>query len=156
MLHALKAYAAREKIITPPGFTSKQVKWCLVFTTTGQFQTVMPLGDVENKRNRGRTFNMSPNLSFSEMKAGGIAKSHFLLDALDSIIPYGKDAEDPKKAEKREYFVNLLRMANASYPGLANVAKTLSDGTVLDSIANKQVAPHAGAWIETHRFAYLP
>lgn len=137
MLHALRAYAAREKIITPPGFTSKQAKWCLVFSKSGQFHAIVELGDVENKRNRGQTFNLAPNLSFPEMKAGGVTKCHFLLDALDSIVPYGKDAEDPKKAEKREYFANLLRLADSLYPGLASVAEELSDDKVLSSIANK-------------------
>ncbi len=133
MLHTLKEYAQTRDIVTPPGFTAKYARWCLVFSEACEFMAVVELGDTESKRNRGQSFNMSPNLSFSEMKAGGIAKSHFLLDALDSIVPYGKDAANPKKVAKRRYFADLLRQADASYPLLARIASELT----LDSVQER-------------------
>jgi CRISPR-associated protein Csd1 len=137
MLHALKAYALSRDLVAEVGFIPKQVKWSLVFSSSGDFVTVIELGETDQKRNRGQWFTMCPNLSQPAMKAHNITKSHFLVDTLDSIVPYGKEPGNAKSVARRAYFAALLRQAESAHDGLEAIASSLTNPQVQERILER-------------------
>jgi CRISPR-associated protein Csd1 len=121
MLHQLVEYARREELAAEPGFAPKDARWAMICTAGGEYLGIVELGDTSLKKNPGRTFAKAPHLSQPEMKAGGVTKSHFLIDTAGVVAGYGKDAPE----EKRQYFVGLLEQASDAVPVLGAVAKVL-------------------------------
>jgi CRISPR-associated protein Csd1 len=121
MLHQVVEYAQRQELAAEPGFAPKSARWAILCTASGKYQGLVEVGDTSLKRNPGRHFSKAPDLSQPEMKAGGITKSHFLIDTAGVVAGYGKDAPE----EKHQYFVELLEQAKSSMPVLGAVANML-------------------------------
>ena len=140
MLHLLVEYA-RKNLPVEPGFAPKTARWAIVFDSEGSFLEVMELGDTSQKRNPGQTFSKAPELSFSEMKAGGETKSHFFIEtaAVVALLLKGNEEEKDlvKLRAKHGYFVNLLRQASKVMPELGPLAATLDNAASLEAIASK-------------------
>ena len=134
------AQILREHGLQPEaGFKAKEIRWALVFDEDGSYLDVIELGDVEAKRNRGRVFDKCPDLSQPEMKAGGIAKSHFLADSALVVALLGLEKEkDKKKAQaKHSYFIDLLRQAQDALPALGRIAETLENPEYLSAMRDR-------------------
>ncbi len=137
MLHLLKEYAVKQSIVTPPGFKSKDVRWAIVFSDKGKFLEVIELGNTSLKRNPGQTFPKCPDFSFSEMKAGGETKSHFLVETAQVVGLYGKGTDDPKNLVKHDYFVKLLCEAGSAVPSLAVLADQIGESHTLSALRDR-------------------
>jgi len=137
VLKHLHDYAMKTGILTEPGFAPKTVRWAIRFAEGGRFIGVTELGDAEAKRNRGMEFLKCPEFSFPQMKAGGITKSHFLVEVAEVVALFGPKADDPKKIAKHAYFVGLLRGAASAMPELAVLADALDDPTTLEAICGQ-------------------
>ena len=116
MLHELANYAVRYNIRSVPGFKTKTVRWTIVLSQNGQFVNIL-----EEKRQ----FMQAPVLEQSELVAGGITRSHFLLDAVNVVTGYEADGE--KEMDKHRYFVGLLEQAAQYEQTLGKIAVLLSD-----------------------------
>jgi len=137
MLHLLRDYALKNTLESEPGFKPKDVRWAIVFDAQGRFLEVIELGDTSLKRNPGRTFPKCPDFSFSEMKAGGETKSHFLVETAQVMGLHGKDADNRKNLDKHNFFVKLLDEAGSGVPSLKLAADQLSNPETLSAIRNR-------------------
>lgn len=137
MLKELAEYGERAGV-PPPGFAPKPARWAIMFTQDGRYLGVAQLGDTEANRNRGRTFPKAPDLSQGELIAGGVTRSHFLIDTAEVVTLLDADKASAKKQvslrAKHECFVELLRQAGTELPSLAGAADTLSDPETMDTI----------------------
>jgi len=133
MLNELIEYARKNNIPSVPGFKSKSAKWLIILNECGKFIDIV---------SDDTTYPMCPNLEQFEMIAGGITKSHFLLDTLAVVVLY--DAKD-KDLLKHKYFIDLLEKASKYEPALGLCAAFLYDLDVLDIVAKKAKALHAKA-----------
>ena len=101
MLQAVVEYARKQELAAEPGFAPKAARWAILCSGLGEYQGVVELGDPSLKKNPGRHFLKAPELSQPEMKAGGVTKSHFLIDTAGVVVGFGKDAPE----EKSRYFL---------------------------------------------------
>ena len=124
MLELLADYARKNKL-PGPGFKAKAVRWAIVCDAEGHFSEVVELGDAGQPRNKGRVFPQCPDLSAAEMNAGGVAKSHFLVDAAEVVALYGDKADDEKVKVKHDYFISRLHDAGKVMPVLEKLARLL-------------------------------
>lgn len=137
MLGHLVEYARSHDLVAEPGFTSKYVRWALLFDPSGRFLEVLPLGHTEQKKNPGHLFRRCPDLSLGEIKAGGPGCRHFLVDSADVVALLTEGLPDDKLQAKHTYFVRLLRDAAGSHPDLAalvGIAASLEDPATLAEI----------------------
>lgn len=118
MLHHLVDYARTHNLDPEPGFAPKTARWAIRFSSSGEFTGIVELGDASQKNNKGREFPKAPDLSQPEMKAGGVTKSHFLIETVDVLT-------GEEKIEKRLYFIELLHQAAAAMPLLNTAARWL-------------------------------
>lgn len=137
MLQPIVEYGKRIGITAEPGFKAKDAKWAILFNRDCRYLDVAELGDASLKRNPGKTFPNCPSFNFSEMKAGGITKSHFLLDTLSVITLYRVTEEGEKALTKHEYFLTLLEEAAELIPQLLTIAGHLRDDDILSQINNR-------------------
>jgi CRISPR-associated protein Csd1 len=121
MLHQVVEYAQRQKLAAEPGFAPKYAKWAILCTASGKYLGLVEIGDTSSKKNPGRHFSKAPDLNQGKMKAGGVTKSHFLIDTAAVVAGYGKDAPE----EKRRYFIGLLEQAREAMPVLGAAAEML-------------------------------
>jgi CRISPR-associated protein Csd1 len=121
MLHQVVEYARKRELAAEPGFAPKDARWAILCTRRGEYLGLVELGDASLKKNPGRHFLKAPDFSFSDMKAGGVTKSHFLIETAGVVAGYGKDAPE----EKHKYFVALLEQASKAMPVLEAAAKVL-------------------------------
>jgi len=145
MLHLLTEYSRKHDRTPEPGFCQKSVRWVIMCDEKGRFLNVTEIGRPDEKRNPGRSFEKCPDLSQPEMKAGGIIKSHFLVDTTQTVALHRHDINDLKISAKHSYFVDLLRKAGTVVPGLKNLADLLDDPVMLQEIqtqlAERKVRP---------------
>lgn len=134
MIGALLAYARAHNLCAQPGFTTKSARWAIVLSAQGAYAGVVELGEADQKGNPGRTFSMAPDLSLPEMKAAGITKSHFLIEAAEVVALYGPNAADPRVALKHDYFIGLLQQATTVLPVLQRAADFLAEATLLEKL----------------------
>jgi CRISPR-associated protein Csd1 len=132
MLHQVAEYARRLELAAEPGFAPKAARWAILCTGRGDYLGVVELGDTTLKKNPGRRFLKAPDLSQPEMKAGGVTKSHFLIDTAGVVAGYGKDAPE----EKHLYFAGLMEQAESAMPVLGVAAKMLRRDEELDKLRN--------------------
>lgn len=137
MLHLWKEYALKEGIVAESGFASKDVRWIIDCSNDGRFLDIIEIGDVDAKRNPGRTFTKCPDFSFSDMKAGGVTKSHFLVETADVVALYGKKANEEKTKRKHDYFIMLLKEASSVCHDLIHFAHLLENIETLQMIREK-------------------
>jgi len=142
MLELLVKYAKDRGLEVEPGFKPKEVRWAIVCDDDGRFPDVIELGDTEQKRNPGETFQRCPDLKQSELIAGGITRSHFLVETAEVVALYGENASDLKAIAKHTYFIKLLRDASVALPQLAAVATMLEDDRAVEGIGKR---------LESHR-----
>lgn len=143
MLRQLADYAGRKDLAAESGFAPKQARWTLMLATDGRYLGVVELGDTEAKRNPGRTFPRAPEFSFSDMKAGGVTKSHFLIDTADVVALLGADDDDAKVRAKHDYFIELLREAAEVMPQLRAGAEALASADILAAVREDLAAQKA-------------
>jgi CRISPR-associated protein Csd1 len=127
MLHQVVEYARKRELAAEPGFAPKDARWGILCSRQGAYLGLAELGDPSSKRNPGRHFLKAPDFSFSDMKAGGVKKSHFLIETAGVVASYGKDAPE----EKHLYFVALLEQASKAVPGLEAALKVLQSDDAL-------------------------
>jgi CRISPR-associated protein Csd1 len=132
MLHQIVEYARAHELAAEPGFAPKSARWAILCSARGDYQGLVELGDTRLKKNPGRHFLKAPDLSQPEMKAGGITKSHFLIDTAGVVTGYGKDASE----EKHRYFVGFLEQAKSAMPVLGAAAKMLRSDEDLAKLRN--------------------
>lgn len=127
MLQHVLEYATRCELAAEPGFSPKDARWGILCDGSGEYLGLVELGDAGARRNSGLRFRKAPDLSQPEMKAGGITKSHFLIETAAVVANYGKEAPE----EKHRYFVGLLEQAAKTMPSLGAAAGMLrSDAAI--------------------------
>lgn len=142
MLNLLIDYAKTHGLTIEPGFKPKTVRWAIVCDESGQFLNVQELVNTAQKKNRGKTFNVCPDLSLPEMKAGGSGCRHFLVDNLEVVTLMGKngdvrtdvtisDKERDKVLAKHAFFVSLLKQGASAFKVLNTVATMLESDETL-------------------------
>ena len=137
MLHELVEYARTHDIVTEPGFAPKKVRWAIHSAADGRFLGLVPLGDTEDKRNRGHEFPCCPHLAQPELKRGGAGCRHFLVDTAEVVALLTKGEPDAKLLAKHDYFVGLLRQAAESVPMLEAVVACLEDPEAVEHIRTR-------------------
>lgn len=138
MLHAVLDYA-RSRDAVEPGFKPKSVRWLINFSPDGQFLDVFDAAGGD-KKSKGRTFRVCPDLTSQEIVSAGGGCRHFLVDSVDVVALLAKDEVDDKLTAKHEYFVSLLRQAGSELESVAilkAIATALGDETTLATIRSK-------------------
>ena len=138
MLHQLANYAVKYNVAALPGFKTKTAKWIIILTEEGKFVDV-----VEDNRE----FILAPDLSLGELIAGGVARSHFLIDTAGVVFSYKPkkgEKERKREKEKNDFFINLLQEAKNVEPKTGLIAKALQDQNILDEIQAKFQAKKGG------------
>lgn len=143
MLKPLVDYAKQRGLVTEKGFAPKPAKWAILLADDGRYLGVSELGDTSAKSNSGITFPKAPEFSFSNMRAGGVHKSHFLIDSADVVALIGKNSEDAKTQAKHAYFQDLLRKAGRVMPELRVAADALADEANMAAIRADLIAAKA-------------
>lgn len=135
MLQELAKYAIKNNLAGLPGFKTKTARWTIVLGMDGEFLSIL-----EEKRQ----FSQAPDLQQGELIAGGVTRSHFLLDTIGVVTRYGIDSEKIKEEErlklkeKHRFFIKLLNDAASYEPSLKIIADTLSDDNQI-SIINESL-----------------
>ncbi len=136
MIDRLVQYAKHKHLVTTPGYAPKTVKWLIWLDSQGKLKDVVELGNAGQPRNPGREFPRCPDLQQNELIAGGITRSHFLVDTCDVVALLGAQA-DKRKQDKHDYFVGLLKQASADMPECQTAATALDDQSTLDKIRQR-------------------
>jgi CRISPR-associated protein Csd1 len=134
MLELLARYARDQDLDAEPGFKPKDVRWAIVADGAGHFLDVVELGDAADRRNPGHHFSKCPDLSHGELIAGGVTRSHFLVETVEVVASLGGGDSDSKAARKHEYFIWLLHQASVVAPELGAVAAILEDPACLEEV----------------------
>ncbi len=125
MLTELASYAYGHGLALEPGLAPKSARWAIWLNDKGDFIDLLDLRTLEGDR----TFPRCPDLRQNELIAGGVIRSHFLLDTAEVVALLGvgrlDEARQDKALAKHEYFVALLEQAAADYPALATCARFL-------------------------------
>jgi CRISPR-associated protein Csd1 len=137
MLELLVKYARDHGLEAEPGFKSKDVRWAILCNSQGQFLDVIELGDTSKRKNPGQAFAKCPDLSQGELVGGKETRSHFLVDSVEVVTLFGKNASDSKLKDKHRFFVSLLHAASEAMGGLAHIARVLEDPTLLLQIHSR-------------------
>jgi CRISPR-associated protein Csd1 len=93
MLDLLIDYAKTHGLTVEPGFKPKTIRWAIVCHSDGHFLNVQELGNPNDKFNPGQRFDVCPDLSQPEMKAGGPGCRHFLVDNVEVVTLMGKKGD---------------------------------------------------------------
>lgn len=134
MLSELASYACGHGLDLEPGFAAKSARWSIWLDGHGEFVDVLDL-----RADQGdRVFRCCPDLQQPELIAGGITRSHFLLDTVSVVTLSGTDAmkavERRKIQAKHEYFVMLLDEAGQTCPALSLCASFLRNEANLQTV----------------------
>ena len=144
MLNAVLDYA-RSRDAVEPGFKPKSVRWLINFSPDGQFLDVFDAAGGD-KKSKGRTFRVCPDLTSQEIVSAGGGCRHFLVDSVDVVALLAKDEVDDKLTAKHDYFVSLLQQAGSELESVAilkPIAIALGDETTLATIRSKLVEKKA-------------
>ncbi len=139
MLQALMEYGAR--LDSEPGFKTREVRWRIDLTASGELIAVLPLGDGK----RGQMLARCPDMH--NMNAGG--RAHFLIESAQTAVLLFKPNEDPKKIAsakpRHDYFVALLDAASGELPQMAGLVATLRSeaarNAIRDALAERRAKP---------------
>ncbi len=143
MLDLLVKYAMDQGLEPEPGFKPKVVKWAICCDDQGRFLEVVELGSPDQKKNPGQTFGRCPDLTLGELIAGGLVRSHFLVETAEVVALYGlkgQSLDEPtnrRKIDKHHYYVKLLQDATHAVPDLGKAADCLADQPTLEQIRNR-------------------
>lgn len=121
MLYALREYG--EKLGGEPGFKTREVRWCIQVTETGELLNVVPLGDGR----AGAQLERCPDMR--AMESGG--KAHFLVETAQTVALHFKADETKEKRASGEsrhnYFMAMLEEATREISSIAPLHKLLAD-----------------------------
>lgn len=134
MLHLLYEYAQENGIALEPGFKPVRVRWAIRCSRTGRYYGVAPLG----AEGEGREFARCPELSQGEMVSGGVTKSQFLVDDVNTVALLSEE-----RRQRHLYFLALLERASAAMPELAGAAACLRDTSQLEAVRRDLVEHRA-------------
>lgn len=141
MLNLLVKYAEEHNLEAEPGFKAKEVRWLIVIDEGGSLIEVIELGKVGETKNKGKQFDKCPDLTQSEMIAGGVTRSHFLVETAeiatlfsDKKVSTGENDTDGKKLKKFQYFRELFLQSSSVMPQMSVVAKSLENKNCLQQI----------------------
>lgn len=136
MLNRLVEYAERRGLAAEPGFARKDIRWALVFGDAGEFLEVIELGDVEAKRNTGRTFAQAPDMPRPILQGGG--KCHPLAESIEVVTLFLDKKSSPEKiGAKHDYYCLLLEQCSSAMPELLPVVACLRDQERLATIRER-------------------
>lgn len=142
MLNQLAAYAHRHELAIEPGFCPKSIRWAIWLNNAGQLIDLR-----EFKAGENGDFPKCPDLRQNEMIAGGIKRSHFLIDTIEVVSLYGaerlNDAKRIKILAKHEYFIDLLENAAKDCPVLGICARFLRNPDNLQDLQQRLAASKA-------------
>lgn len=128
-----------------PGFSTKYVRWAIVFDSKRGVGGIVELGQPEQKKNRGREFSKCPDLTQPELVSGSSPRSHFLVEAASVVAEYKLPQNDRKTPLKHKFFVSMLTEAGKHTPQLRVIAQFMRDEKVLQEIrqamADSKVKP---------------
>ncbi len=133
MIDRLVQYAQSKGLVTTPGYKPKTVKWLIWLDSQGNLSSVVELGDSSQRRNPGQEFARCPDLQQRELIAGGVTRSHFLVDTCDVVALLGAQ-DDHKKQAKHQYFIRLLDEASKRMPECKIAAQALANPQTLAQI----------------------
>ncbi len=144
MLNLLVNYAEEHNLQAEPGFKPKEIRWLIVLDEEGSFIEVLELGKVGETKNRGKQFEKCPDLTQSEMIAGGVTRSHFLVETAE-IATLFSDKKGPskendigdKKIKKFNYFKDLFIQSSTIMPQMNIVASSLENEDCLNKIRSR-------------------
>ncbi len=142
MINRLVQYAQDKQLVAVPGLAPKTVKWLIWLDGQGNLQEVVELGDPNQKRKPGQEFPRCPDLQQSELIAGGVTRSHFLVDTCHVVALLGVQNET-KQEQKHRYFISLLEQASQVMPECATAALALKDPATLQAIRQRLEANRA-------------
>jgi len=117
-----------------PGFKPKDVLWAIALDSDDGFVGVVPLGETDQRSNRGQAFNRCPDLSQPELVSGSETRSHFLVETAGVVALYGVDDGDTKTRDKHNYFIDLLTQAGQTMRPLATIAEWLEKSDTCEAI----------------------
>jgi CRISPR-associated protein Csd1 len=130
MIQALAAQAGQVE----PGFAPQIARWAIHLSAQGDLLGVLPLGDLTDKRNKGREFLICPQFTFSQMKAGGTPKAHPFRESAGTIALMGEDSDQPKARGKHAYFWTLIKEAAKQAQSLMPVAHFAAMADSIDAL----------------------
>lgn len=145
MLQQLAAYASSRLADSEPGFKTREVRWCIEITRTGDFINVVPLGNGK----RGADLPHCPEMH--GMNAGG--KAHFLVETAQTTAQVLKANEDANKVAaalvRHRYYAGLIDQAAEFVPQLAPLSTALHDPQCLAHVRTALAAAKAkpGDWV---------
>lgn len=126
-----------------PGFAPKSVRWAIWLDGDGSFIDLLDLRTAEGNR----SFPQCPELQQNELIAGGVTRSHFLVDTVEVVALSGvadlDEAKRGKSLAKHDYFVKLLEDAAVDYPALATCARFLRSEEDLRVVQERLAAAKA-------------
>ncbi len=139
MLRALMEYGAR--LDSEPGFKTREVRWRIDLTTSGELIAVLPLGHGK----RGQMLARCPDMH--NMNAGG--RAHFLIESAQTAVLLLKPNEGAKKIAsaklRHDYFVTLLDTSSAELTKMAGLVAALRDeatrNTIRGALAENKAKP---------------
>jgi CRISPR-associated protein Csd1 len=130
MIQALAAQAGQVE----PGFAPQTARWAIHLSAQGDLLGVLPLGDLTDKRNKGREFPICPQFTFSQMKAGGTPKAHPFRESAGTVALMGEDSDQPKARGKHAYFWTLIQEAAEQAQSLMPVARFAAMADSIDAL----------------------
>lgn len=144
MLDQLIRYGQRSGMVSEPGFAPRDVKWAIVCDTEGRHPRVVELGE-PGPKNKGRRFERCPNLTQSEIAAGGQeSRRHFLVDNVSVVANMCSTDKDRKKvAAKHQFFRRLVSEAAKVVASLRPVATLLADDSAMEAVRQDLLAHKA-------------
>jgi CRISPR-associated protein Csd1 len=139
----LKAYAESRGLTIEPGFAPKSVRWAIWLDEGGQIIDVIDLRTEEGDRR----FPQCPDLQQGELIAGGVTRSHFLVDTAEVVVSLGVEKLDAKSRQKamakHEHFTQLLEDAGTVCKVLAACGQFLRDDGQLRAARDRLSAAKA-------------
>lgn len=121
MLYQLTQYAKSKDLPCMPGYARKEIRAIVTITRDGRFLQAEPCE---------WSYDLCPTLSFSEMIAGGVTRSHFLVDTVATILGL-----DEKSAAKQKAFIWLHDTAAEHVPLLKPLSLMMHNGCYLEEMA---------------------
>ena len=128
MLHTLREYG--EKLGGEPGFTSREVRWCIHLSEAGDLLNIVPLGDGRS----GVQVERCPDMH--AMNSGG--KAHFLVETAQTVACHFKPDETREKIASSEgrhhFYVAMLTQAAHEVISLQSAAALLADTAAREAL----------------------
>jgi len=139
MIQALAAQAGQVE----PGFAPQIARWAIHLSAQGDLLGVLPLGDLTDKRNKGREFLICPQFTFSQMKAGGTPKAHPFRESAGTIalIEWGTCRPGVKASNALNAGAHCAKISGAGGGGFMMF---LTDPIYIDKVSAALSASHEG------------